>query len=364
MSVWFPRMSGISGHRRALATAGAVIIVLIPLLVFFPQAVAQAYLAGWLVLIAGGMGATVLIHTYRLTGGRWAEAAIFSLRALAATVPVVALCGILVIAAQPLIYGWVTEGLDDRPQVEALYLNPWLFALRALLILAGWSLIAVLATTGRGGRLVAGLSLVFYAVTVNLAAFDWIMSLEPRWSSTTFGALFAVMQFAFALALLAVTDATGPGIVRTDIGKLLIAMILGIVYLTFMQFLVQWSGNLPEKVAYYVDRGTWTWVAILVLAILAGAAMPFGVLSRSALRTRRGPTAVAGAGVLAGLGLFLLWMTGPAFGGAVAGILAGLAITVALLALVAVARPSRWHGEPSERKADMLARRSAEARHV
>src|SRR5204863_4344265 len=45
----------------------------------------------------------------------------------------------------------------------------------------------------------SGVGLLIYGLTVTFAAVDWIMSLEPAWSSTIFGALVASGQLAPAL---------------------------------------------------------------------------------------------------------------------------------------------------------------------
>ncbi len=312
-TVWIRRNLG-ANTPVSMRLFGLIALLVVALALVFPAALARGFVAGWIVAISAGMGASILVHTHRLTRGRWGEAARPALEGLAASVPFVALLGILVILVQPLVWPWADgSGLAEKPDVAALYLNPWLFAVRAVVILIGWSVIAILAAGfGPQNRLVSGLSIAFYAMSVNFAAIDWIMSLEPHWSSTTFGAMFAITQIALALGLLVVTDAGSSFGPRDDLAKLLLAAVLGLVYMQFMQFLVQWSGNLPDKVAYYVLRSEFLWKAVAILAALL-AASAFAILSRTALRHDAAYTRIAADCALAFVALFLFFEFAPPF---------------------------------------------------
>ncbi|MCE7028000.1 hypothetical protein [Jiella avicenniae] len=312
-AVWIRRNFG-ADTPVSMRLFGLIALLLVALALVLPAALARGFVAGWVVAISAGMGASILVHAHRLTRGRWGEAARPAFEGLASTVPFVALLGLVVILVQPLVWPWASgSGLADKPDVAALYLNPWLFGLRTVIILAGWSVIAILAAgIGPQNRLVSGLSIAFYAITIHFASIDWIMSLEPHWSSTTFGAMFAITQIALALGLLVVTDAGGSPGPRDDLAKLLLAGVLGLVYMQFMQFLVQWSGNLPEKVAYYVLRSEFLWKAVAILAALL-AASAFAILSRTALRRDAAYTKIAADCALAFLALFLIFEFAPPF---------------------------------------------------
>jgi hypothetical protein len=80
-----------------------------------------------------------------------------------------------------------------------------------------------------------------------------------------------------------------------------------------MQFLIIWSGNLPEEITWYLRRsaGAWKWLAGL-LAIFQFA-LPFVMLL---FRTfKRAPRALAGlaAGLLAMHVAYVYWLIAPAF---------------------------------------------------
>ncbi|WAP68651.1 hypothetical protein [Jiella pelagia] len=312
-SAWIQRNLG-ANTPVSLRLFGLIALLLVALALVFPAAVARAFVAGWIVAISAGMGASILVHTHRLTRGRWGDAARPALEGLAATVPFVAILGLVVILVQPLVWPWADgSGLAEKPDVAALYLNPLFFGVRAIVILAGWSVIAILAAGfGPQGRLASGFSIAFYAISVHFASIDWIMSLEPHWSSTTFGAMFAITQLSLALGLLVVTDAgRSPG-PRDDFAKLLLVTVLGLVYMQFMQYLVQWSGNLPEKVAYYVLRSEFPWQAVAILGALL-AASAFAILSRTKLRRDAAYTKIAADCALAFVALFVFFEFAPPF---------------------------------------------------
>ncbi|MCQ0987076.1 hypothetical protein [Jiella marina] len=338
----------------AILALAAVILVILA-----AEAMAEAYLAAFVLAISAGMGASVLLHAHRLTGGFWGEAARPTLEGLAATVPFVSIAGLALIVLQFAIYPWIGEGaLSERPAVASLYLNPLGFGIRLVFILALWSAMAVSAAgLAFVNRIASGLFLALYAFTVNFAAIDWIMSLEPHWASTTFGALFAITQIAIALALLLWVDAGGEARPRDDLAKLTLASILGVVYMTFMQFLVQWSGNLPEKVEYYLLRGSVLWQGVLILS-LGAAALAFVILSRTALRQSRSATRFAGLVTLVAALLFLWWEMAPTFDNALGVVFSLIALAAAAMAMIAAAKGG---GRSRSRSSDE-SRRSTAAR--
>jgi len=54
-----------------------------------------------------------------------------------------------------------------------------------------------------------------------------------------------------------------------DMGKLMLAFVMVWAYFNFSQFLIIWSGNIPEETAWYLTRieGPWLWVgwALVIL---------------------------------------------------------------------------------------------------
>ena len=115
-------------------------------------------------------------------------------------------------------------------------------------------------------RTVSAPGLLFLVITVTFASVDWVMSLEPEWFSTIFGLLtiagYGLTALAFTILVLAAIDRDKvAGSLLTprhfhDLGKLLLAFVMLWAYLSFSQFLIIWSGNLPEEIPWYIARIT------------------------------------------------------------------------------------------------------------
>jgi hypothetical protein len=78
-----------------------------------------------------------------------------------------------------------------------------------------------------------------------------------------------------------------------DIGNLLLTFVMMWAYLSFSQFLLIWSENLPEEIPWYLYRmrGGWQWIAMAIVAL--GFAVPFCLLlSRDVKGNRRRLAAV------------------------------------------------------------------------
>src|SRR5690348_16467232 len=105
------------------------------------------------------------------------------------------------------------------------------------------------------------------------------MSLQLAWYSTIYGVYLMGSQGLSALAFLI---AFGLWLSRRepmdrvlhprlfhDYGKLLMAFVMLWAYLSFSQFLIMWSGNIPEEIHFYLHRFEHGWgVVALSLVVL------------------------------------------------------------------------------------------------
>src|SRR4030095_12274269 len=141
-------------------------------------------------------------------------------------------------------------------------------------------------------------------------AIDWILSLNPKWFSTIFGLLFLAGQgltsMAFLITLMVVLSYRRPmSEVLThrhlhDLGKFLLALVMVWAYFSYSQFLIIWSGNLPEEIPWYLTglNGGWQYVAVLL--VIGHFALPFALLlSRDIKRNFK---------LLRGIAIFILCM--------------------------------------------------------
>jgi len=330
-----------------------------------------AFLLCWLVTM-GGLG---LLALGNLTGGSWAFAARPFYASMMKTLPMSAILFVPIGLGLEHIYPWARTGaaasLEFSPS-KAAYFDASFVLARAAGYFVVWLVLAWLLgrvsrwdlapSESSGMRRVGALSLVVLVPTVTFAAFDWIMSLEPHWYSSIYGALctaggvlatqaLAIVGLAMVwmnapseAALLqgaaAGTDGEkGPADVLNDMGNLTLAFLMLWAYFAFSQFLIIWSGNLPHEITWYSRRLHNGWQFLALAVVLFNFAVPF-LLLLSRERKRR-PRSIARVALLL-LVMYdvqMYWTVVPAFEPAelrahVANIGAVLAVTGLWLAVV------------------------------
>ncbi len=291
-------------------------IVGLVLLVMIGVAAPRVLLHGWLIAFAflGGfpLGALALMMIHRLTGGRWGEAARPILVAATAALPLALLLVLPLLLGARLVYPWAADPSSAGSGVAAIILNPWSVGLRSLVGLGILCLFGRRLLAGRLGALGAGLGLCVYALFMNVASYDWLLSLDPRFTSSAFGAQIIVGQMLSALCLAAFLGrAPDEDPAWADLGALILATTLGESYLLLIGFSIDWYGDLPDQAHWYVSRtlGGWRWLEIagaLLGAVLPMLALLFGRVRRDPLLLR--PVALA---VLLGLLIEDIWLVAP-----------------------------------------------------
>src|SRR5581483_9689125 len=160
--------------------------------------------------------------------------------------------------------------------------------------------------------------LVVYGLTITFASFDWLMSLEPHWYSTIFGAVILAGQGLSALAFLLIALAwlsrrppldgiVAPGHFH-DIGNLLLAFTMLWAYFSFSQYLIIWAGNLPAEIAWYQHRTDSSWRIIGMALILFHFAVPFVLLLSRTIKRQAELILKLAIGMLAARLLDLFWL--------------------------------------------------------
>jgi hypothetical protein len=247
------------------------------------------YLVGyldWLGITLGCLGFAMLHH---LVGGSWGLVIRRPLEAGAVTVIPLAVLFLPIAIGVRVFYPWarVGSGTVEAAMGQSAYLNVPFFLSRALVYFVIWGVTAFVLfggsrrqdlTTGFGpSRRLARLSgpgTVILFLTGTFSAVDWVMSLEPRWVSTIYGAMLitgdAMATLALMIAVSCVLARSKPmSEIATperlnDLGNLLLAFVMLWAYMSFCQFLIIWSGNLSEEIPWYLRRmrGGWEWVAL------------------------------------------------------------------------------------------------------
>jgi hypothetical protein len=314
-------------------------------------------------LIGFGLGGAVLLALFFVTGARWSDRIRPIAEKLTLLLPAGAVGMLIVLVLPSSLYPWA-HGLDDPGSpFQTLWLSQPFFLLRAASYLAVWLGLTWLlvrasrqaaqhadASRGKCVRISATF-LVVFSVTFWLASVDWIMSLEPRWSSTIFGVYNFAGMFLAALALVIVLavwcDRRGVPAFRLttdqwrDLGTLLFGFSSFWMYIWFSQYLLIWYVNNPEETEYFVARQQPLWQSLLIANLVLNWGVPFFVLLfRPAKETPYVLLMVAGV-VLVGrwLDLYLMVLPtvagpGPVFGVWDASL---IPVTVALAALLLVA---------------------------
>lgn len=324
---------------RSLALLVGVVGIVLALVgaVFDTHAFFRSYLFGYLFWVGITVGALAVTMLHHLVGGAWGFLIQRMLEAATRTLPLMAVLFLPVLFGIHDLYHWShAEAVETDPvlQHKAGYLNTPFFILRAVLYFLVWGLLAFLINrwsreqdSTRVGwisnrlMMISGPGLVLYVITTSFAAFDWGMSLDPHWFSTIYGLLFVVGQglstFAFMLVALffvrretILFEAASTDRIH-DLGKLLLAFTMLWAYINLSQFIIMWSGNLPEEIVWYVQRlnGGWQWIS-LALAMFHFV-LPFLVLlSRYTKRQMRTLASIA-AWILFMRVVDLFWLITP-----------------------------------------------------
>lgn len=268
------------------------------------------FLMSWLTAIlwpwSVSLGSLILLLIPVLTGGRWSEPVWDRLALHARLMPLVALFFLPVLFGISQIYPWSEPdyfaGLDNVSHRQWL-LQSGFFIGRTALYFAIWIVLVWLvagslfrprrkqvSAEGQilipGGQAAAGLGLIAILISVTWAAMDWIMSLDPFFTSTLFGALIGIGTLLTAMAAAIAGRVFWPiddhssldPKVLNDLGNLLLAFVMLWAYFSLAQYLIMWSGDLPQEAAFYQRRitGIWSWITPILAT--GGFFIPLGCL--------------------------------------------------------------------------------------
>jgi len=298
----------------------------------------RSYLLAFVFWVSVALGSLALLMVSHLSGGGWGVVARRVFEASSLTLPFLALAFVPVALGLQDLYLWAQPEMlasDRIVQHKAPYLNTGFFLGRTVLYFAIWSAMAwtLSAWSRRQDRgddtalrmqRLSGGGLLVYAVTVFFMSVDWVMSLDPHYFSTIYGMLFMVGQglsgMAFSIAMLAVfgrreplSRVLGPSHLH-DLGKLMFAFVMLWAYLTFSQYLIIWSANLPEEIPWYLARlqGGWGWVALAL--IFGHFFLPFFLLLNRDLKRNARTLSTVAIFILVIRLADIFWLIGPAHG--------------------------------------------------
>jgi len=325
-----------------------VILILLGLISFFvtftrdPAQAWRAYVVNWLFFTSVACGAMVLFAATTIVKARWNWSVRRVGLAFSAFLPISFVLLLPMLGLGEGYFPWI-EAMAHDPiiQKKAAYLNmPFLITRNVVglvLLFGGFLYMAYLslrpdlglvksgvgAGSGDAGRTqwaerltqgwkgqeteevrsyqllkrMAPAVVLLYATVMSIVAFDWVMSLEPHWFSTIFGAWFfmgalwaGVAATAWATVYCKGRDPDLNKLMGAqqlhDLGKLSFAFTVFWAYLFFSQYLVIWYGKLPWEQAWIIHRAEAPWSGLTVLALFLCFVIPFaGLIGRKAKMT-------------------------------------------------------------------------------
>jgi hypothetical protein len=272
----------------------------------------RSYLLGYVWWLGITLGCLAVLMMQHLAGGLWGFVIRRPLESAVRLLPLLAVMFVPLIFGIPSLYVWDHAGLYKSPHShQAHYLTGPLFILRAVIYFVAWILLAYLlnrwsAAQDASGDPVqrrrmqnfSGPGLVIYALTVTFASIDWLMSLDPQWSSTIYpliliaGQMLAALAFCAAILFLLVQHKPMSDIVQEkhvhSLGKMMLAFVMLWAYTSYSQLVIIWAGNLPEEISWYLRRLNSGWKYVALALVVFHFAVPFALLlSRDLKRNAR-----------------------------------------------------------------------------
>jgi hypothetical protein len=304
----------------------------------------ETYLVSYALLLGISLGGLFFVMLQHVTRAGWSVVVRRIAETVACNVGPMAVLVIPIVWGMHHLYHWShadTVAHDPLLAAKSSFLNPTFFIVRLVIYFSVWMGLSAFFrytsvaqdSTGdpaltRRMEKVAAPGLVLFALTLNFAAFDLLMSLDPHWYSTIYGVYyFAACVVSFLAVMpevLVALQSRGvlPNAVTVehyhDLGKLLFAFVVFWAYIAFSQYMLIWYGNIPEETQWYLKRqtGDWAWVS---LALLFGHfVIPFLILISRVVKRRPVLLAATGAYLIVMCWLDMYWLVIPEFSPGVA----------------------------------------------
>lgn len=253
----------------------------------------------WMALTLGCFAVTVLHHALR---GSWGLSVLRLYEAGGGP----AMFGMMAVAFLPILFGMGTlyhhwlhpDPLDQVIAHKTPYLNQPFFIVRTVAYFAIWIFLSNLLRRSslaedeskdpRESQRRANwgaASLVILVLTITFAITDWVMSLDPHWFSSIYGPWYLITAASLALGFgtfivcrnagkAPYNEIVTPHLTK-DLGNMLFAFTQVWAYFTLSQFIITWSGNLPEFIKFYDARRDPVWAAIGGVSVIVGWFVPF-----------------------------------------------------------------------------------------
>ena len=336
----------VDGWKNRALMIGAIFLAFAVILAYLGQAqdpehlgwdhFLRAWMLGLMMTFGFAVGGLALLMVQYCSGGKWGLLLRRPLEAMSRTLPMVFVYWLVPVIFMKKIYLWAN--FKDAAETEAALQSHRITEIQAhcinfkramlsndMFILVGLVCFAIwFFYMGRLSRMslrrdsegpettpywikklenLSGPGIVVYALTMTAASIYWVMSMDVTWFSTVYGLLylveqgFQVLAFAIIVAIALAKAEPFRTLLRQteqhDLGKLTFAFVMLNIYLNFGQFLIIWSGNLPNEINWYLDRIRGNWGVIITLDFIFHWLIPFSMLlSRDIKRNKKRLTLV------------------------------------------------------------------------
>lgn len=274
------------------------------------QTLAASYITAYMFFLSLVLGSLFLVILHHLLDTYWLVPLRRFLEHIACLVPVLAGLFLpillVVLSGNGSIYPWAvweSPAHDHALEVKRIMYHPIsFFLISCVLFVAWWWLGSSLRNQSleqdKSGaasctvlmrRYAAG-GIFIFAVTLTLAAFYWMKSLEYQWFSTMYGVYYFAgsvwMTLATTYIIALVLRRTGhlaPIIQKStfkDIGTLFFAFTVFYAYIHFSQYFLIWNAAIPEETFWYEKRDRGVWHSVGLLLIFGHFFIPFLFLLR------------------------------------------------------------------------------------
>ena len=323
--------SVVSDVRRLLrffcGLVGVAALALAIIAAFFnPADFFRAYLFAALACLGPALGCLLLTFIHRMTGGAWGRTLAPALDAGSRMVPWTLLLSVPLLFGLRHLFPWAApDTLSEQARAllakHASYFNHTAFIVRAVCYV-GLCFVLLWMSRQRRAAWTGPVGMMLYVVTAYLLGVDWVMSLEPGWYSTAFPVIFMASQalsaFAFCIAITILTGtsanpAPSNPAVWKDLGNLLLGALMFWAYVAYSQFLIVWSGNLPDQATWYLHRNAGGWHYLLIGLAILQLLVPVLLLLSNQVKRRTGFFAALAFLVLLCQTVYLYWLILPTF---------------------------------------------------
>ena len=323
---------------RTRAAVVAVVFGLISLaFLFVPlgrEHLLRAYLMGYMTCFNFVGGALAFLMVQYVSGGKWGQILRRPMEAMTRTIWVLILMLAPVLLLMKHLYQWaafptaqdkltayhnglMTQEQQLTAQSKVAMLNPSSAWIQAAIVLGFMALVITILNYWSVQRdndpaagtqasfdkwrvrfeNLSGPSILLYVILMTDFVIVFVKSLDVTWYSSVYGLQFLVAQGYAVLALgiltLVLLSRYEPmkSLFRVteqhDLGKLAFAFTMLNIYLTFAEFLIIWSGNVPDEIPWYLHRIHGGWWTICSLDVICHWVIPFCLLlSRDIKRSK------------------------------------------------------------------------------